>query len=92
MRKTERLLWSRWVNRRKGGTIMERYDWIVNIATTESCGEIYRFFGSKDEVKEKLMFLINEDRENDIDNWDYGCESINEPRPWPPLFKLYSEW
>ena len=57
---------------------MDRYDWIINISNTESCGEIYRFFGSKDEVKEKLMSLINKDRENDIDNWDYGCESIDE--------------
>lgn len=56
-----------------------KYDWIIGICNTESDGvKIYRFCGSMDEVKEKILSLVNEDRNNDEEKWDYGCESTDD--------------
>ena len=58
---------------------MDRYDWIIGICCTESDGvKLFRFYGSKDEMKEKLLSLINEDRKNDKECWDYGCECLDD--------------
>ena len=56
-------------------------DWIIGIGNSAVDGvRLLRFRGSKEEVKEKLLSLINEDKENDIENWDYGCETTKDIR------------
>ncbi len=58
---------------------MVRYTWIIGICNTRADGvRLVRFYGSKDEVKEQLLFLINEDRSEDTDNWEHGCESVDD--------------
>ena len=58
---------------------MERYDWIIGICSSGADGvDLYRFRGSKNDVKKKLLSLINEDRANDEECWDYGCESLDD--------------
>ena len=60
---------------------MNMYNWIIGICNTGADGVvIYRFRGSIDEMKEKLLSLINKDRNEDSENWDYGCESIDDIR------------
>ena len=58
---------------------MERYDWIIGVCNTGADGVIlYRFYGSKDDVKQKLLSLINYDRRNDEGGWDFGCECLED--------------
>ena len=58
---------------------MDRYDWIIGICNTGADGVvILRFRGSINEMKEKLLSFIKEDRENDNECWDYGCEEIDD--------------
>ena len=60
---------------------MDNYDWIIGICSSGADGvKIYMFRGTKEEVKEKLLTLITEDKNNDEDNWDFGCESIDDIR------------
>lgn len=60
---------------------MDRYDWIIGICCSEADGVgIFRFRGSIDEMKEKLLSLINNDRNNDNENWDFGCENKDDIR------------
>lgn len=56
---------------------MERYDWIIGVSNTEADGvALFRFRGTKDEIKQKLADLVNEDKERDEEHWDYGCETV----------------
>lgn len=63
---------------------MEKYDWIVAICNTAGEGvDIFKFQGTKQEMKEKLLSLIEEDRyENDGsylgEPWECGTESVDE--------------
>ena len=58
---------------------MDRYDWIIGVCSSGSDGvKLYRFYGSKDEVKQKMLSMINEDRHNNEDLWDFGCESVDD--------------
>ena len=58
---------------------MDKYDWIVGICSSGADGvKLFRFYGSKDEMKQKLLSLINEDKENDPECWDYGTECVDE--------------
>ena len=58
---------------------MNNYDWIIGICSSGAEGVgIFRFRGTKEEVKEKLLTLITEDKNSDKDNWDFGCESIDD--------------
>lgn len=60
---------------------MNRYDWIIGICCSEADGvRIYRFRGTIEETKNKLLSLIKGDRSNDEDNWDYGCEETDDIR------------
>lgn len=55
---------------------MNRTDWIIAIANSASDGIIIRrFFGTEDEVKNLLVCLVVEDKENDEDGYEYGTES-----------------
>lgn len=56
-----------------------RTDWIIAIANSAVDGVvIYRFFGDRHEVKEKLLELLNNDKKNDVDMFEYGTESVDE--------------
>lgn len=56
-------------------------DWIIAVCNTGGDGvAIYRFRGTTEEVKEKMMELINADREKDADIWEHGTESVDEIR------------
>lgn len=39
---------------------------------------MYRFIGTEEEVKEKLLDMVQEDREKDEVNWEYGTESVDD--------------
>lgn len=57
---------------------MERHDWIIGICSSDSDGvNIYRFRGTIEETKEKLLSLIKEDKEKDeYESWTHGSEEI----------------
>ena len=58
---------------------MDRYDWIIGICNSGRDGvELLRYYGSKNEIKEKLVSLIKADQAMDIDVWEYGCESVDD--------------
>lgn len=60
---------------------MERYDWIIGICSSGADGVcLFRFRGSKEELKNKLIAFIKEDRAKDEDNWDFGCETADDIR------------
>lgn len=52
-------------------------DWIVTISSSEADGIVLnRFHGTKNEVKSLLMDMINHDKSNDEDSFDYATEDI----------------
>lgn len=54
-------------------------DWIIAVANSAIDEPvIYRFFGNEDEVKEKLLELLNNDKKNDVDMFEYGTESVDK--------------
>ena len=54
---------------------MVTYDWIIGICSSGAGGvRFLRFRGTTEEAKQKLCSLVQEDRSNDIENWDYGTE------------------
>lgn len=54
-------------------------DWIISIASSENDGvTIRRFFGSEEDVKELLVCLVREDKENDEISFDNGTESVSD--------------
>lgn len=60
---------------------MEKYDWIIGKCNTDGDGvDLYRFRGSMDEVKEKIYSMVLEDREKNKDDWDFGCENVDDVR------------
>lgn len=67
---------------RKGRTGI--HNWMIGINASDSDGGIsmYRVRGTEEEVRQHLMAIINEDREEieslGRESWDYGTESIEE--------------
>ena len=58
---------------------MDTYDWIIGVCSTREDGvRLFRFRGNKNEVKEQLFSLINEDKEMDEEIWSYGCEKLED--------------
>ena len=54
-------------------------DWIIGVCSSGADGvALYRFRGSAKEAREKLFSLIKEDREKDPENWEFGCESVED--------------
>lgn len=54
-------------------------DWIITVSSSEAEGTVvYKIFGSTDDVKKKIIELAAEDRENDKDCYEYGCETIDD--------------
>lgn len=59
----------------------QSYDWVIGICNSAADGvTIYRFYGTKYDVKQKLLFLVLKDKKNDEENWEYGTESIEDVR------------
>lgn len=58
---------------------MNGTDWIIAVANSDCDGvTIRRFFGTEDDVKSLLVSLVEEDKENDKEGYDYGTESVDE--------------
>lgn len=54
-------------------------DWIIGIGGTNLDGVIlYKFNGTVQEVKQKLLDMVKEDKASDIENWDFGTEILSE--------------
>ena len=54
-------------------------DWIIGISCSEAEGvRLYSFSGTISQVKEKLVSLVKEDRENDFESYDCGTEKVEE--------------
>lgn len=54
-------------------------NWIIAICSTEASGvKLLKFTGTLSDIKSKLLDLINSDKENDIDNWDCGSETLED--------------
>lgn len=55
------------------------YNWIIGVCCTESDGVfIYRIYGSREQVKEKLLELVKQDQESNLESWDYGTETVED--------------
>lgn len=58
---------------------MDKMNWIIGICNTAADGVVLRrAYGTKEQIKELLVKYVNEDRIEDEDCWDYGCESVEE--------------
>lgn len=52
-------------------------DWLIGISNTDADGvTMYRFRGTRKDVKELLAKLAAQDREKDPDGYDHGTELI----------------
>lgn len=52
--------------------------WIIGKCCSEEDGiSFYRFTGTKTETKQKMVDMVLQDKENNIDEYDYGSESID---------------
>ena len=53
--------------------------WIIGKCCSEEDGiSFYRFTGTKTETKQKMVDMVLQDKENNIDEYDYGSESIDD--------------
>lgn len=58
---------------------MNKMNWIIGICNTAADGVVLRrAYGTKEQIKELLVKYVNEDRIEDEDRWDYGCESVED--------------
>lgn len=54
-------------------------DWIITVASSEADSvSVYRFRGTANEVIQKIVDLAKDDRERDEENYDYGCETMDD--------------
>lgn len=54
-------------------------EWIITIADISLDGIIInRFNGTKKEVKELLLKLLDKDKKNNVGAFDYGTETVDE--------------
>lgn len=50
-------------------------DWIIAVANSEADGvAINRFYGTEEEVRALLVRMVQEDRKNDEESFEYGTE------------------
>ena len=57
----------------------EKYDWIVGVGGTDVDGvKMHRFHGTVHQVKQHLVNLVDIDRTNNQDYFEYGTEKIKE--------------
>ena len=53
--------------------------YIIGIGGSEADGvNVHRVRGTKQQVKKHLVDLVNRDRVNDSDAWEYGSEKIKD--------------
>lgn len=58
---------------------MDSYDWIISVCCSESEGiRIMRYRGTTEEMKQKIVDLVLEDKTNDEENYEYGSETIDD--------------
>ena len=56
-----------------------RKDWIITSVSTEADEvSIYRFYGTKQEMKELLVALALEAKESNPEEYEYGTEAVDE--------------
>lgn len=56
-------------------------EWIIVVGSSECGSSVSKFTGTKEEVKELLMAMVDDDRnseDGDADGFEYGTESIDE--------------
>lgn len=56
-------------------------EWIIVVGSPECGPSVSKFTGTKEEVKELLMAMVDDDRnseDGDTDDFEYGTESIDE--------------
>lgn len=57
----------------------ERKDWIITSVSTEADEvSIYRFYGTKQEMKELLVRMALADKEENSEEYDYGTEDVED--------------
>lgn len=57
----------------------ERCGWVIAVCNTNCDGvDIYKFYGTVDEVKNKLVSLVIEGKNEDEDSWDYGNDTTED--------------
>lgn len=57
----------------------DKYDWIIATCNSEEDGiEFYKFYGSINEAKKKLVEFVKFDRNEDKESWDYGTTRIKD--------------
>lgn len=53
-------------------------DWIIGVCSSGAEGVIlYRFRGTTDEVKQKIVEMILQDKANDKENWEWGYDDVD---------------
>lgn len=64
---------------------MEKYDesyeadWIITAISSGAEGAaVYKLHGNIDDLKQTILSFANSDRERDEDNYEYGCEIIDD--------------
>lgn len=56
-----------------------RKDWIITSVSTEADEvSIYRFYGTKQEMKELLVRMALADKEENSEEYDYGTEDVED--------------
>ena len=55
------------------------YKWIIGISNAEADGvRLYNYEGTVEQIKNRLISLIKEDKKNDKENWESGSETVAE--------------
>lgn len=55
------------------------YKWIIGISNAEVDGvRLYNYEGTVEQIKNRLISFIKEDRKNDKENWESGSETVAE--------------
>ena len=55
------------------------YKWIIGISNPEVDGvRLYNYEGTVEQIKNRLISFIKEDRKNDKENWEFGSETVAE--------------
>ena len=69
-------------------------DWIITLANTDTKEtEIFKFYGTEDEVKQLLVNIVKEDRDNIPDEYEARTENILDvEKSNPGLFCAYGKY
>ena len=69
----------------------DRYDWIIADCNSDQDGiNFYRFYGSVEEVKKKLVEMVMFDMNEDKESWDFGTENTEDVTVFPNEDELYA--